>query len=71
MSFVLCLLSSIAYGFGILPYLMLMFAYVCSAISGIQLSPTFVKVVSWYDNEYGFSCRLVELAQHMAKVDKA
>lgn len=39
------------------------------AKAGIQLSPTFVKLVSWYDNEYGYSCRVVELIAHMAKVD--
>jgi glyceraldehyde 3-phosphate dehydrogenase len=39
------------------------------ADAGIQLSPKFVKVVSWYDNEWGYSNRLVDLAYHMAKVD--
>ena len=39
------------------------------ADAGIQLSPRFVKVVSWYDNEWGYSNRLVDLAYHMAKVD--
>ena len=37
--------------------------------AGIQLSPTFVKVVSWYDNEWGYSSKVVELVQHMAKVN--
>jgi len=31
--------------------------------AGIQLSTKFVKVVSWYDNEMGYSCKLVDLAQ--------
>ena len=39
------------------------------ADAGIQLSPKVVKVVSWYDNEWGYSNRLVDLAHHMAKVD--
>ena len=39
------------------------------AEAGIQLSPKFVKVVSWYDNEWGYSNRLVDLSHHMAKVD--
>ncbi|MDR1719675.1 MAG: type I glyceraldehyde-3-phosphate dehydrogenase [Dysgonamonadaceae bacterium] len=37
--------------------------------AGIQLSPTFVKVVSWYDNEWGFSVKLLDLIAHMAKVN--
>ncbi|KAG2234566.1 hypothetical protein INT48_000469 [Thamnidium elegans] len=42
---------------------------VFDAKAGIQLSPTFVKLVSWYDNEYGYSCRVVDLLRHAAKVD--
>lgn len=37
--------------------------------AGIQLSPKFVKVVSWYDNEWGYSNRLVDLSYYMAKED--
>jgi glyceraldehyde 3-phosphate dehydrogenase len=39
------------------------------AKAGIQLGSRFVKVVSWYDNEWGYSNRMVDLAHHMAKVD--
>jgi len=39
------------------------------AQAGIQLSPKFVKVVSWYDNEWGYSNRLVDLSYYMAKED--
>jgi glyceraldehyde 3-phosphate dehydrogenase len=35
--------------------------------AGIQLDPTFVKVVAWYDNEYGYTCNLMRLVQHVAK----
>jgi glyceraldehyde 3-phosphate dehydrogenase len=37
--------------------------------AGIELNANFFKVVSWYDNEWGYSCRLVDLAAHMAKKD--
>ena len=37
------------------------------AKAGIQLSPTFVKLVSWYVNEWGYSVKLVDLLVHIAK----
>ena len=36
------------------------------ADAGIQLDDTFVKVVSWYDNEWGYSCKVVEMARVVA-----
>ena len=35
--------------------------------AGIALDPTFVKVVSWYDNEYGYTCNLMRMLGHIAK----
>ena len=35
--------------------------------AGIQLDPTFVKVVSWYDNEWGYSNKVLEMAKWISK----
>ena len=44
---------------------------VCTSVfdaeAGIALDPTFVKVVSWYDNEWGYSCKVLEMVRVMAK----
>ncbi|MBK7896405.1 MAG: type I glyceraldehyde-3-phosphate dehydrogenase [Candidatus Promineifilaceae bacterium] len=34
--------------------------------AGIALTDTFVKVVAWYDNEWGYSCKVLDLIRHMA-----
>jgi len=39
---------------------------VFDAGAGIMLDPTFVKVVAWYDNEYGYTCNLMRLIRHVA-----
>lgn len=39
------------------------------ASAGIMLSPTFVKLIAWYDNEWGYSCKVLDLIEHMYEVD--
>ena len=40
---------------------------VFDAEAGIALDPTFVKVVAWYDNEYGYTCNMLRMVEHVAK----
>ncbi|MFA5627597.1 MAG: type I glyceraldehyde-3-phosphate dehydrogenase [Thiohalomonadaceae bacterium] len=35
--------------------------------AGIALDNTFVKIVAWYDNEYGYTCNMLRLVEHVAK----
>ena len=39
------------------------------AKAGIQLSPRFVKVVSWYDHEWGYSNKVLELIEYTSKIN--
>lgn len=41
---------------------------IIDAKAGIGLNSTFFKLVSWYDNEYGYSSKLIDLAVHIANV---
>ena len=41
------------------------------ANAGIMISDTFVKLFAWYDNEWGYSNKTLDLIAHMAKVDSA
>ena len=38
--------------------------------AGISLNPNFVKIVSWYDNEWGYSRRVLDLTAYIASVGK-
>ncbi len=40
---------------------------VFDASAGIMLNPNFVKLVAWYDNEWGYSCKVLDLIDHMSK----
>jgi glyceraldehyde 3-phosphate dehydrogenase len=39
------------------------------ANAGISLNPRFVKLVAWYDNEWGYACRMLDFAHFMAGKD--
>lgn len=39
------------------------------AKAGISLNDNFVKLVSWYDNEWGYSRRVLDLVSYISKID--
>lgn len=39
------------------------------AQAGISLNDNFVKLITWYDNEYGYSCRVVDLIKYIQTKD--
>ena len=41
------------------------------AKAGIQLNPNFVKLIAWYDNEWGYSRRVIDLITYVAGKDHA
>lgn len=45
------------------------YSSVFDAQAGIQLSDTFVKLISWYDNEYGYSNRVIDLIKYIQTKD--
>jgi glyceraldehyde 3-phosphate dehydrogenase len=46
-------------------------ASVFDASAGIMLDATFVKLIGWYDNEYGYTCNLLRLSQYVAHAQLA
>ena len=46
------------------------YSAIFDAKAGISLNPNFAKVIAWYDNEWGYSHRMLDMCHHMAKTDK-
>ena len=42
------------------------FSSIFDAEAGIALDGSFVKLVSWYDNEYGYTCNMLRFVEHIA-----
>ena len=41
---------------------------IVDAKAGIGLNSTFFKIISWYDNEYGYSSKLIDLSVHISSL---
>ena len=39
-------------------------------VCGLAINDNFVKLMAWYDNEWGFSCKMLDLTRHIDKVRK-
>jgi len=46
------------------------YSSIFDAGAGIELNSHFFKIVAWYDNEWGYSRRLVDLINYIAKADR-
>ena len=46
-------------------------ASIFDSTMGIQLNDTFFKLIMYYDNEYGYSCQMLNMIEYMSKVDSA
>ena len=40
------------------------------ASAGIMMSPKFVKLIAWYDNEWSYACKVIDLMKYVYKVDE-
>jgi glyceraldehyde 3-phosphate dehydrogenase len=45
------------------------FSSIFDAGAGIELNSNFFKVIAWYDNEWGYSRRLIDLIKYIGKAD--
>lgn len=46
------------------------YSCIFDAKAGIALNDQFMKFIAWYDNEFGYSCRLIELIKFMQSKDR-
>ena len=42
---------------------------VFDAAAGLELNPNFYKIISWYDNEFGYATKIVELIEYAASLE--